>query len=159
MTNKITVVDDLMSKNNITNSLINYFNFRSWLFYILNATFIAIICYLVELCAFNILSRIKQLLFIIKNYFKERINTINSLNYFPGLFIWLVSAFLLATMSTAICHALGQEAQGAGVAEIKCILSAARMSEYLKGQILIAKFLSLITALGGGKIFIFLCFF
>ncbi len=81
---------------------------------------------------------------------KERIETIDSLNYFPGLFVWIISAFILATMSTAICHTLGQEAQGAGVPEIKCILSGARMAEYLGHKILIAKFLSLITALGAG---------
>lgn len=37
------------------------------------------------------------------------------------------------------------------VPELKCILSGARMSEFLEFRTLIAKFFGLIAALGGGK--------
>ena len=87
----------------------------------------------------------------------ERLQNVENLQYFPGLFVWLISAFILATISTVVCHTLGQEAQGAGVAEIKCILSGARMAEYLHFKILLAKFCSLITSIGAG--FKFTAFF
>jgi H+/Cl- antiporter ClcA len=49
-----------------------------------------------------------------------------------------------------LCHIFGAEAQGAGVPELKCILSGARMSECLEFRILIAKYFGLIACLGAG---------
>ncbi len=83
-------------------------------------------------------------------FFKERINSIENTDSFTGYLIWISTAFVMATISTAVCHVFGQEAQGAGVAEIKCILTGSRLYEYLDFRILAAKFISLIAAIGGG---------
>ena len=61
-----------------------------------------------------------------------------------------MSALLLATISTGICQVYGIEAQGAGVPELKCIITGSRMHQYLEFRVLIAKFFGMITALGAG---------
>ena len=53
-------------------------------------------------------------------------------------------------MATGICHVFGQEAQGAGVAEVKCILTGARMSQFLEFRVLVAKFFGLFAAISSG---------
>lgn len=67
------------------------------------------------------------------------------------MLLWVVSALILATVSTGLCHVYGSEAQGAGVPELKCIITGSRMYEYLEFRVLIAKFFGMITALGAGK--------
>lgn len=88
--------------------------------------------------------------FLILNLILERINAIENTDSLTGFFIWISTAIVMATISTSVCHVFGQEAQGAGVAEIKCILTGSRLYEYLNFRILAAKFISLITAIGGG---------
>ena len=64
----------------------------------------------------------------------------------------MISAVILATISTGICHVYAQEAQGAGVPELKCIITGSRMYQYLEFRVLIAKFFGLISALGAGHL-------
>ena len=62
----------------------------------------------------------------------------------------MASAICLATIATVLCHALGVEAQGAGTAEVKCILTGARMTTFLQFKVLVAKVLGLTSALAAG---------
>jgi len=44
----------------------------------------------------------------------ERRKNIIEDQYFASLIVWVVSALILATISTGLCHIFGAEAQGAG---------------------------------------------
>lgn len=68
--------------------------------------------------------------------------------------LWITSAFIFATISTSFCQIYGVEAQGAGVPELKCIITGSRMHNYIEFRVLIAKFFGMISALGAGWVFI-----
>lgn len=93
---------------------------------------------------------------IAKSFFNidniDRKNNIVDDYYYSSLLVWVISALFLATIATAVCQVFAVEAQGAGVPELKCIVTGSRMYEYLEFRVLIAKFFGMISGLGAGNI-------
>jgi len=80
------------------------------------------------------------------------ISSSNFGGYFIGFIFYFLTALLLCLLSTFACQALGKEAEGSGIPQMKSILSGFydREKDALKLRVLGAKSLGLICAIGGG---------
>lgn len=78
------------------------------------------------------------------------ISSSNFGGYFIGFIFYFLTALLLCLLSTFACQALGKEAEGSGIPQMKSILSGFydREKDALKLRVLGAKSLGLICAIG-----------
>ncbi|EME31005.1 chloride channel/carrier, CIC family [Galdieria sulphuraria] len=84
--------------------------------------------------------------------FRIWISSDNFGGYFVGFIFYFLTALILCLLSTFACQALGKEAEGSGIPQMKSILSGFydRSKNALKLRVLGAKSLGLICAIGGG---------
>ncbi|KAL6733311.1 hypothetical protein Aduo_003965 [Ancylostoma duodenale] len=74
----------------------------------------------------------------------------NEFHVYSGFATWTLFATILVTCASLVCHALGKQAVGSGIPEVKVIMHGFTLRNYLTLKTLIAKIVGLTLTLGSG---------
>ncbi|KAK6732521.1 hypothetical protein RB195_016725 [Necator americanus] len=74
----------------------------------------------------------------------------NEHHVYSGFTVWILFATVLVTCASLVCHALGKQAVGSGIPEVKVIMHGFVLRNYLSLKTLIAKIVGLTLTLGSG---------
>ncbi|VDL71969.1 unnamed protein product [Nippostrongylus brasiliensis] len=69
---------------------------------------------------------------------------------YMGFAVWVLFATILVTCASLVCHALGKQAVGSGIPEVKVIMHGFVLKNYLSLKTLVAKIVGLTLTLGSG---------
>jgi H+/Cl- antiporter ClcA len=72
------------------------------------------------------------------------------IGFVPNYIIWIISGIFLSLISAACVREISPQAAGAGVPEMKSILSGLLLHHYLSFRCLISKIIGIVTAQAAG---------
>lgn len=74
----------------------------------------------------------------------------NAHHAYAGFATWIMFGTVLVTIASLVCHALGKQAVGSGIPEVKVIMHGFVLKNYLTLKTLVAKIVGLTLTLGSG---------